>query len=73
MNQDVLGVAGDLVHKEGPKEIYAAPLADGSRAVLLLNRQYYPETSEPVSVCFLTALGALYNLPECNAFGSHAA
>jgi len=38
MNQDALGVAGELVWKQGPKEIYAAPLAGGSRGLVFLNR-----------------------------------
>jgi alpha-galactosidase len=31
-------VAGDLVKQEGPEQIWAAPLADGSRAVIMFNR-----------------------------------
>ncbi len=38
MSQDALGVAGELIWKEGPREAYAAPLADGGRAVVLFNR-----------------------------------
>ncbi|CAL5220459.1 g2480 [Coccomyxa viridis] len=38
INQDPLGVAGDLVWKQGPQEIYAAPLQGGSRAVVMFNR-----------------------------------
>eukprot|EP01025_Chloroclados_australasicus_P043746 TRINITY_DN4691_c0_g1_i16.p1 TRINITY_DN4691_c0_g1~~TRINITY_DN4691_c0_g1_i16.p1 ORF type:complete len:467 (+),score=42.17 TRINITY_DN4691_c0_g1_i16:78-1478(+) len=38
VNQDLLGVAGDLVKKQGYQEVYAAPLFDGSRAVVFLNR-----------------------------------
>lgn len=38
VNQDSLGVAGDLVWKQGPNEVYAAPLAGGGRAVALFNR-----------------------------------
>jgi len=38
VNQDPLGVAGDLVWKEGPNEVWAGPLADGGRAVVLFNR-----------------------------------
>lgn len=37
-NQDELGVAGDLVWKQGSLETYAAPLAGGGRALVLLNR-----------------------------------
>jgi hypothetical protein len=38
LNQDPLGVPGDLVWKQGPKEVYATPLADGGRGVVLFNR-----------------------------------
>jgi len=38
INQDELGVAGDLVFKEGPNEVYATINADGSRAVVFFNR-----------------------------------
>ncbi|KAL4452501.1 hypothetical protein ABPG75_008163 [Micractinium tetrahymenae] len=37
INQDSLGVPGDLVWVEGDLRVYAAPLAGGSRAVVLLN------------------------------------
>ncbi|KAK9811915.1 hypothetical protein WJX72_012363 [[Myrmecia] bisecta] len=37
-NQDPLGVAGDLIWKEGPIEVYAGPLQGGDRAVVLFNR-----------------------------------
>jgi len=38
VNQDPLGVAGDLIWKLGPNEVWAGPLADGSRVVVLFNR-----------------------------------
>jgi alpha-galactosidase len=38
VNQDPLGVAGDLVWQEGPNEVWAGPLKNGSRAVVLFNR-----------------------------------
>jgi len=38
VNQDPLGVAGDLVWKQGANEAWAGPLRDGSRAVVLFNR-----------------------------------
>lgn len=57
-NQDPLGVAGDLIWKEGPAEVYAVPLADGSRGVVFFNRQtistQYPQTN--ISIDF-TKLG----------------
>lgn len=37
-NQDQLGVAGDLIWKEGPAQVFGVPLADGSRGVVFLNR-----------------------------------
>ncbi|KAL4450177.1 hypothetical protein ABPG77_010846 [Micractinium sp. CCAP 211/92] len=37
VNQDPLGVAGDLVWVQGDLRVYAAPLAGGGRAVVLLN------------------------------------
>ncbi len=38
VNQDKLGRQGRRVKKNGDQEVWAKPLADGSRAVLLLNR-----------------------------------
>lgn len=38
ISQDSLGAAGDLVWKQGPNEVYATPLSDGSRAVVAFNR-----------------------------------
>eukprot|EP01024_Parvocaulis_polyphysoides_P045805 TRINITY_DN4294_c0_g2_i2.p1 TRINITY_DN4294_c0_g2~~TRINITY_DN4294_c0_g2_i2.p1 ORF type:complete len:478 (-),score=35.65 TRINITY_DN4294_c0_g2_i2:396-1676(-) len=38
LNQDELGVPGDLIGKQGSQEIYACPLTNGSRGVVLLNR-----------------------------------
>eukprot|EP00877_Chromochloris_zofingiensis_P005638 jgi/Chrzof1/15075/Cz09g26090.t1 len=38
INQDPLGVAGDLIWKQGPREVWAAPLQGGDRAVVLFNR-----------------------------------
>ncbi|KAK9834859.1 hypothetical protein WJX81_004379 [Elliptochloris bilobata] len=40
VNQDPLGVAGDLVWKQGPMEVYAGPLAGSARAVVLFNRHH---------------------------------
>lgn len=40
IHQDDLGVAGELVWKQGPREIYATILADGSRAVVFFNRHF---------------------------------
>lgn len=41
VNQDSLGVAGELIWKQGAKEIYAAPIHGGARAVVFLNRHIY--------------------------------
>jgi len=38
VNQDSLGVQGDLIWQVGPIQVWAAPLHDGSRAVVLFNR-----------------------------------
>lgn len=38
INQDDLGVAGDIIFKEGPIEIWAGPLSNNERAVVLFNR-----------------------------------
>ncbi len=38
VNQDKLGREGHRVRKDGDREVWVKPLADGSRAVILLNR-----------------------------------
>jgi alpha-galactosidase len=38
VDQDPLGIQGRRVRDEGAKEVWMKPLADGSRAVILLNR-----------------------------------
>jgi len=38
VDQDPLGLEGRRVHKDGDREVWARQLADGSRAVVLLNR-----------------------------------
>jgi alpha-galactosidase len=38
VDQDALGMQGRRVRDDGDQEVWARPLADGSRAVLLLNR-----------------------------------
>ncbi|EIE26102.1 glycoside hydrolase [Coccomyxa subellipsoidea C-169] len=40
VNQDPLGVAGDLIWKQGANEIWGAGLSGGARAVALLNRHF---------------------------------
>lgn len=41
VNQDPLGVQGTKVKSDGTQDVWAGPLADGSFAVLLLNRGFY--------------------------------
>jgi len=53
VSQDKLGIAGDLIWKEGPDEVYAAPLADGSRAVVLFNRHDYTQVFMNMTVDFM--------------------
>ena len=38
VDQDPLGVQGRRVRRDGGREVWVKPLADGSRAVLLFNR-----------------------------------
>jgi alpha-galactosidase len=38
VDQDPLGIEGHRVRKDGDLEVWARPLQDGSRAVILLNR-----------------------------------
>lgn len=49
INQDDLGVPGDLIWQQGTRRIFAAPLAGGERAVVLANFQttqsQYPMTN----------------------------
>ncbi len=44
VDQDALGVAGHKVRTTGDSEVWMRPLADGSRAVALLNRGAAPAT-----------------------------
>jgi alpha-galactosidase len=44
VDQDKLGKQGDRVWAEGPKEVWAKPLADGSKAVALFNRAPDPKS-----------------------------
>ncbi|KAL4432167.1 hypothetical protein ABPG77_005929 [Micractinium sp. CCAP 211/92] len=45
INQDDLGVPGDLIWRQGHKRIYAGPLAGGARAVVLANFQFAHPTA----------------------------
>jgi alpha-galactosidase len=42
IDQDPAGIQGDRVRAEGPTEVWARPLADGSKAVGLFNRHPQP-------------------------------
>jgi alpha-galactosidase len=44
VDQDALGIEGRRVVKDGEREVWARPLADGGRAVVLLNRSKTPQT-----------------------------
>ncbi len=45
VDQDAAGKQGDRVSAEGPIEIWARPLADGSKAVAIFNRHQLPLTA----------------------------
>jgi len=45
VDQDKLGRQGDRVSEEGPIEVWAKPLADGSKALGIFNRQQNPMTA----------------------------
>ena len=49
MDQDPLGKQGHRVAQDGPFEVWMKPLADGSKAVGLFNRQ---RTTEEMTVNF---------------------
>lgn len=46
VNQDPLGVPGDLIWQEGPRQVWATTLNDGSRAVVLFNRHTFYDIYE---------------------------
>ena len=52
LDQDAAGVQGHRVWQEGPLEVWVKPLADGSRAVGLFNRN---STPSPITVRFSDA------------------
>ena len=45
VDQDPAGIEGDRVAAEGPIEVWARPLADGSKAVGIFNRHHLPLTA----------------------------
>jgi len=55
VNQDPLGVQGDLVYQRGPMQIWAGPLSDGSRVVVVFNRHTpYTIYNDTVTIDFNT-------------------
>ena len=44
VDQDPMGIQGHRVHKDGGLEVWSKQLADGGRAVVLLNRSDKPAT-----------------------------
>jgi alpha-galactosidase len=44
IDQDALGVQGHRIWKDGDREVWSKPLADGGRALLLFNRSEAPTT-----------------------------
>jgi len=53
VNQDPLGIQGDLIYQRGPMQVWAGPLADGSRAVVVFNRHTpYTDYNDSVVVQF---------------------
>ena len=52
VNQDPLGVQGDLIYQLGPIQIWAGPLADGSRVFVLFNRHWVTEYNETITLDF---------------------
>lgn len=53
VNQDPLGVQADLIYQLGPIQIWAGPLADGSRAFVLFNRHPMDYNyKEPITLRF---------------------
>lgn len=59
IDQDRLGQEGDRVYAEGPIEVWARPLADGSKAVGIFNRHPRPMT-ETVDFSRLGFHGAVH-------------
>jgi alpha-galactosidase len=45
VDQDKAGIQGDRIYAEGPIEVWSKPLADGSKAVGIFNRQSSPLTA----------------------------
>ncbi|CAK0783007.1 hypothetical protein CVIRNUC_006202 [Coccomyxa viridis] len=62
INQDPLGIAGDRVWKQGPYEVWAAPLLGGARAVVLFNR--HVSSDEKFDEHNMTLHWSMVGLPE---------
>eukprot|EP01114_Cavostelium_apophysatum_P003218 TRINITY_DN129_c0_g2_i1.p1 TRINITY_DN129_c0_g2~~TRINITY_DN129_c0_g2_i1.p1 ORF type:complete len:411 (+),score=76.18 TRINITY_DN129_c0_g2_i1:2-1234(+) len=53
VSQDDLGVQGDLIWQQGPLQVWAGPLADGSRAIVMFNRHTpYNDYNATITVSF---------------------
>jgi len=59
VNQDSLGAQGDLVYQLGPMQIWAGPLADGSRAVVVFNRHTPADPYNSNITVFFNTIGYL--------------
>lgn len=71
VNQDAAGVQGRCVHQEGPLEVWMKPLADGSKAVGLFNREDHPmEMTAEFSVLGITATASVRDLWAQKDLGS---
>jgi len=59
VNQDSLGVQGDLVYQLGPMQIWAGPLADGSRVVVVFNRHTPADVYNSTITVYFNTIGFL--------------
>ncbi|HEY2029206.1 MAG TPA: hypothetical protein VGH20_08365, partial [Myxococcales bacterium] len=50
IDQDALGRQGDRVYAEGPVEIWAKPLKDGSKAVAIFNFGEWQTQVKPIGI-----------------------
>jgi alpha-galactosidase len=52
VNQDPLGIQGDLIYQLGPIQIWAGPLSTGERAFVLFNRHIPSQYNEEITINF---------------------
>ena len=52
VNQDSLGIQGDLIYQVGPIQIWAGPLSGGSRVVVLFNRHHPASRNSTITIHF---------------------